>query len=680
MTWSQTQSTNWAKYVFGNTASYTDVQTSISGGNDNTSFSTSGNFHRETNIISDQSNYLRGGIHLNLNHKSSNKKFELQMTNSITIDGNKSPNLANAYSTITLPPNLPLTTNGQPTLWFGNPAMDLSSTTNVQTNNIISSISLSYVILNNLKFKVSGGYNKININQQLLFPLQSQFGPPNYSQFLQNDNESVTMEPQLNYTAKVGNGDLNVLAGGTYEYRTTTGHFFQISDFSNEELMDDFSSGASVDIRNNLYSQYRYVSLFGRVNYNLLNKYIFNLTFRRDGSSRFGPGNQYGNFGSAGAAWLFGEEKWVKNTLPFLSFGKLRTSYGSTGNDQIPDYNYLSTYTSSGRTIQDVGLLAPSRIANANFHLETTKKLEFGLELGILKNRVLLDADYYENRSSDQLVNYTLPAITGFSSYVANLPAVVQNTGWEFDLATINLKNSKLSWTTSFNLTIPRNKLVNFQNFSTSAYSQLYQIGYDITRVHGYQFVGVNPQTGNTIYGDINGNPAQTASAINSNYTIGKTTPNFYGGFSNTVAYKQFSLDIFLQFTSQMAQGGILYSPGQEVNSYAYVVNSWREPGMITNVPKASTIGDYNYPNSSANFFNSSYLRVKNVAISYNLPDEFAKKMNASRVTVFLKAQNLLTFWNKNIPLMDPEAGALTDSKYAIAPTKSLVAGLGFTF
>src|SRR5690606_10326505 len=142
--------------------------------------------------------------------------------------------------------------------------------------------------------------------------------------------------------------------------------------------------------------------------------YILNLTGRRDGSSRFGPGRQFGNFGAVGVAWLFSEEPFLKNSS-FISFGKLRGSYGTTGSDNIGDYQFMGTYTVTGDDYNGVSTLAPSGIANPLFGWEVNKKLEVGLELCLFKNRVSLNTSWYRNRSSNQLIGLPLAATTGFS-------------------------------------------------------------------------------------------------------------------------------------------------------------------------------------------------------------------------------------------------------------------------
>src|SRR5690606_1578194 len=147
---------------------------------------------------------------------------------------------------------------------------------------------------------------------------------------------------------------------------------------------------------------YKYQAFFGRLNFSWKDKYILNLTGRRDGSSRFGTGNRFANFGAVGLAWVFSEDNWVKNSLPFISFGKLRTSYGSTGNDQIGDYQYLNTYSVTGNIYENGTGLQPSRLFNPEFSWERNRKVEAAIEISFWEDRFFLGTSYYHNRSSNQ--------------------------------------------------------------------------------------------------------------------------------------------------------------------------------------------------------------------------------------------------------------------------------------
>jgi TonB-linked SusC/RagA family outer membrane protein len=679
--WSQNESTNFGKYVFGGIGHVSDFQGTISGGDKNTTFSIGGNYHSETTVLKGDNLYRRGGIRYNLQHKSLNEKFSIALSGAFVKDDNRLISPASFESDIFLPPNFPLTTADGSINWsYGiNPLADVKRQSKVKTDNFVTNLVLKYDIFSDLSFNSSFGYNKINIDQIQTFPQSSKnprYSPVSSATFDKSSNQSVIIEPQFNYKKQIKNSTLNVLAGGTFQSSLKEGELIEARNFSNDKLLQNLSSAGSIDGINNSYLQYKNISVFGRINYNFDNKYIINASIRRDGSSRFGPGNQFGTFGAVGGAWLFSQEDFVKNNLLFLSFGKLRASYGIVGNDQIADYQYLSTYTNSGFNYQNISGLQPSRISNADFHWEVNKKLELAVELAFVKDRVLLTVNRYQSRSSNQLVDYAIPTITGFSSYQANLPAVVENTGWEIELNTKNIQQKDFSWSTSFNLTIPKNKLVSFQNFANSSYVNTLVVGQDITRVYGNKLSGIDPNSGNAVYAPV---PGSTPDDLDYYSSIGKQTPDFYGGFGNTLIYKSWQLDIFGQFAKQMARGGINYTPGIFVNNYQYVLNRWQQPGDVTDVPKASTFPDYHYSYSSANFFDASYFRIKNISLSYSFPAHWCSKVGIDRFRIYAQGQNLYTWWHKNNPFLDPESGAYGFSTN-LPPMRSIFFGTQITF
>ena len=683
-TWKNLKNTDWAKYLLGGTGHMTNAGTTVSGGNGGTSFFVSANYHSEKTYLPGNNLYERGSIYGNIQHTSANGKFYLQFSNSLTLDNNKLVNPAAdiAYD-ILLPPNYPVYDDTGNYNWYAgaNPVAEINATANTRTYNIIENLTARYSFTKDFEFKISTGYNRINVDQTQLFPSSSLYpGTPNNTNFGKNSNNTFIVEPQFDYDHQFGNSTLHVLLGGTYQNNNADGESITASNFSSESLMKNLGSAGSYSISNN-YTQYRYASVFGRVNYNIANKYIINATVRRDGSSRFGTDKQFGNFGSIGAAWLWSNEDLVKSGLPFISYGKLRASYGLTGNDQITDYQYLSAYGSSGNIYEGISGLKPSRIANPDFRWETTKKMEFALELGLLKNRVLLNINYYHDLTSDQLIAYSIPSITGFTSYQANLPAVVQNNGWEFELNTKNIQQGKFSWATTFNLTVPKNTLKSFPNLATSSYANTLVIGEDINRIYGYQFAGLD-NTGLALYSSKTG-PASNApySATDAYYTIGKRTPDFYGGIGNTLTYGNWSFDVFGQFAKQMSLGNLVYIPGaQQFNSYVTGLNRWTTANTNTRIPKASTINDYSFFQSSANYFNTSYFRVKNIAVAYALPKTWLGKMGIEQGRIFAQAQNMFTFWNRNNPLLDPESGTFSGTSNNLPPAKSLVIGMQLTF
>jgi TonB-linked SusC/RagA family outer membrane protein len=654
--WSQSKGTDWVKELLGGKGHNTDAQFTVSGGSNGNSFNAGGNFHSESTYLKGDNLYQRGGVHLNFQHTSADSKFYFQFVNSLVLDNNNLSNSPSLGTDIFLPPNYPLyDATGNYNWFYANPVAETKAVSLASTTNVINNIILSYSILPGLTVKTSAGYNTIILKQTQEFPSVSLYpGTPDYTNFGNNSNHTFIVEPQINYAKGFGKSNIAALLGATYQNSVSEGDQIIASSFSSESLMRNFAAAQTYNLSNS-YTQYKYESLFGRITYNYDNKYILNGTVRRDGSSRFGSGNQFGNFGSIGGAWLFGSEPFIKQFVPQISFGKLRASYGLTGNDQITDYQYLSTYRTSGYQYEGVSGLQPGKIANADFHWETTKKLEFGIDLGLFSDRILLTVDYYRNRSSDQLVNYKIPYLTGFNSYQANLPADVQNKGWEFEFTSKNIRSQNFSWTTTFNLTLPKNTLLSFKNLATSSYANTLLIGYDITRIYNIHFIGVDAATGLASYATVPG-----SSSTDPDYytTIGKQTPDFYGGIGNTFTYHRWELEIFGQFARQMVMGGLPYTPGLPTNNYQTILGRWQKSGDETTIPKSSTNEDYNYTTSSANYFESPYFRIKNVALSYALPVKWVSAIKASNCRIYFQGQNLLTFSNKNLPLLDPESGA----------------------
>jgi TonB-linked SusC/RagA family outer membrane protein len=680
MVWDTTKSTDWRKYLLGRTGHVTDVQGTISGGNQNTNFVVGGNFHSETTVLPGDNLYQRRGIHTGLQHTSENHKFYIQFSTSYTSDKNQLSNITSNFTgDLLLPPDFPLyDATRQYNYYLGwNPLADLSAISKTNTDNIIINSLAKYSIAKGLDLKASVGYNKIGINQVMTYPTNSQYqGSTNFTNFGNNTNENIIVEPQIEYQKGFGKSVIDLLVGGTYQSSVKKSEFTQASNFSSDLLLNNIGSATTFSI-SNYNIDYKYVSIFARANYNFDEKYILNVSVRRDGSSRFGPGNQFGNFGAIGAAWIFSSEDWFKQNFSFISYGKFSSSYGLTGNDQITNYQYLSTYGSSGYTYQGVAGIQPSRIANANFHWETTRKLEFAVELGFLKDKILLNVDRYRNRTDDQLVTYAIPYLTGFNTYQANLPATVQNSGWEFEVNTKNFHNSAFSWTTTFNLTIPKNELLRFQNLSTSSYANTLVIGESITRLYGYKFTGLDPTGIPLFQTQSNGVSSSPSSATDQFFTLGKGYPDLYGGIGNTFTYHKWELDIFGQFVRQFGMGGLTYTPGILTNNFAIINDRWQNPGDQTNIPKSSNSYAYYsaYSLSSANFFNTSYFRIKNISLSYTFPTEWLKKNKIQQLRIYLQGQNLFTFWNKNVPIYDPEAGAGTN----IPPMKTLIAGIQIT-
>jgi hypothetical protein len=471
---------------------------------------------------------------------------------------------------------------------------------------------------------------------------------------------------------------VDFLAGSTVQENVTEGLYIVGFGYSNDALLRTISNATSQYSSDN-YGQYHYAALFGRLNYNYENKYVVNLTGRRDGSSNFGPGHQFGNFASIGAAWIFTEENWMKNNLAFLSFGKFRGSYGTTGNDG-PPYAYLTRWSSNGLLpYSGIQPLEPTQHANPNYEWQVNKKLEGAIDLGFFKDRLNLSVVYYRNRVGNQLVPYPTPEFTGFTSVTANSPALVQNDGWEFSSNITILKNKKLRWTFNVNGAINRNRLLAYPNLSLSPYANVYVIGQSLNNIKLLHSTGVDPQTGQYTFKDknhdgvINPNPG-----INSDLCNFNLSPKFTGGFGTALSYKRLQLSLFFNVIKQIGINALsnLY-PGSLKNMPTSVLARWQKPGDITNVARFTTeptTSDENFSISDGTYTDASFIRLQNVSLTYSLAESLTKKMGISGSNLFVHAENLFVITKyKGI---DPE----TQNFGGMPPARVIVGGISFNF
>lgn len=672
--WDTTRYTNWQKLLIGNTATLTNAQASVSGGNTNTQFLVGGGYSKQgTPYIGNYYDEKISG-NANLTHTSSNQRFHLQLGVNYVYDNNKMPTGDFTAPSQNLAPDAPAVYDKYGNLnWqifnggatWANPLASTLENAKAATDNFISSLNLSYQILPGLKLLSSFGYNHDEMQGANYIPAGSQAPPNNSNPFSRSYGlssqtfEKWIVEPQLNYVQNIGRGRLEALVGTTFQQSTTNYYGLVAAGYTSDALITDplAASYVALQVFNDIL--YRYNAVYGRLGYNWDEKYLINLTARRDGSSRFGPGKQYGNFGAVGLGWIFSKENFFLNNLNFISFGKLRGSYGITGNDQITDYQYLSTYSPNGAPYLETTGLNPNGLTNPYFAWEIVKKLQGGIDLGFIKDRIMISAVYYRNRTGNQLVGYTLPYITGFNSVQFNFPAVVQNSGLELTINTVNIKTKDFSWSSSVNLTLPSNKLVAYPNIESSPYTYTYVVGQSLSIRRLWHSTGVDPQTGlyTVATKDPNG-PDFPQDLV----TTKPITQNYYGGFDNKFAYKGLSLDVFIQFVNQLGGSWVSGSQPGTVNQNepTYILNRWQTAGDLTSTQRfgttSSTATAYaNYTASDAMITNTSFVRIKNVALSYELPEAWKTKSHVETMRVYLQCQNLFTI--SKYSGMDPETG-----------------------
>lgn len=687
-TWDPDRYTDWQKEMIGGTSATYNVQLGVSGGNQQTQFLVNGGHSRETTVFPGDFGYKKSSAHLNLNHSSVDGKFKMSFSGNYVVTKNDQPFADLTYQGLNLAPNAPALykENGELN-WapgFDNPLAPLQEMYLNKTNTLTTAGTIGYKLLPGLEIKSAFGFVDVRLEESRTSP-HTRLNPAlgydsSVSSYALNNgyNQSWNIEPQVSWEKSIGGGQFSVLAGGTFQQANSKMLNHSASNFTSNSLIQNIGAAKTIRVSAN-ETDYRYNALFFRLNYNLQGKYLFNLTARRDGSSRFGPGKRFGNFGAAGLAWLFGKEKFISEALPFLSFGKLRSSYGTSGSDQIGDYQFLNTYTTVSQNYQGIIGLKPTRLFNADFSWENNKKLEFAIDLGFLKDRIFFIAAYFRNRSSNQLVGTPLPGITGFTVLNTNLNATVQNTGLELELRTTNLDAGDLHWSSTLNFTLPRNKLVSFPDFESSTYAYDYVIGQSLNMRKLYHSTGVEPQTGLYTFQDYNNDGKITNPEDNKKY-VDLTTGGF-GGIGNLISYRNLELDFVLQLEKRNGiNTGIAWTSlaGNMGSQPVNALKRWQKSTDITNVQRytAGYEGEalnraYLHQSSDAAYADASYIRLKTFSIAYNLKPAWLK---AASCRIYLQGQNLFTI--TNYEGLDPE----TQWMFSLPPLKVFTAGIKLNY
>jgi TonB-linked SusC/RagA family outer membrane protein len=687
-TWDPSRDTDWQQEIAGGTAGITNLEASVSGGSAATQFLAGGSYYKQSGVFIKDFNYSKGSMNLNVSHRSEGERFRASFTAVYTSQANDQPRLDLTRETVKLAPNAPRLYNDDGTLnWenntFSNPLRNLEGSYVMKTNDLVASGALSYEVFDGLKLSANLGYTSTANTETTASP-STRFNPslgvgPEQATLLLSttDRYSWIIEPQVNWQKDLGSGRFDILAGATFQHKEGNQSVLSATGFPSNTLIHNLSSAATVLPLVSDRIQYRYQAFFGRLNYTLHGRYILNLTGRRDGSSRFGPGRQFANFGAIGGAWLFSEEHLFDGSS-LLSFGKLRASYGVTGSDNIGDYQYLDTYTSSGISYGGVTGLQPARLFNPDFAWERNRKLEIAVEAGFWNDRVFVTAGWYRNRSDNQLTGIPLPATTGFPSVQANLNAVVENKGLELTLRTANVETADFSWVTGINLTVQRNRLLKFPNLESSTYAGLYRIGQPLNIRTVYHLEGVDPQTGLYTFRDYDGDGVITGAG--DKQAIADFNPKFFGGLQNQFRYRNVSLDVLFQFVKQQnySTEAFFTMPGTASNQPQSVNDRWQQPGdeashqMFAPASNSAATSAYaKYLESDGVITDASYIRLKNIALSYQLPNSW---LWGATCRIFLEGQNLLTF----TPFRDGDPEFI--SVGYLPPLKVISTGLSLTF
>lgn len=657
LVWDTTRYTDFQKYFWSGLGRETDVETGISGGDRQTTFRISGGYHRQLSIFSYSGADQRGSVQFNLTHKSLDQKLSLSFSNLYSY---AQSDLIGLSGTVTTAPDTPPIFTSSHMLNYAGwvpisdqfPYASLQQPYQSKTGFLNSNMDIKYEVFKGLTASSQIGYGTTHLtnNQnQPIISLDPTTNPKGSAQFGNTNYSTVIFEPQLQYSNTLGKGKLSSLLGGSFQSTSFNGNVISGLGYVNDNLIHSVAN-APIKQASDGFSEYKYDAIFARLNYNWDNKYILNLSARRDGSSRFGPGRQFGNFGAIGAAWIFTEEGWLKDKLSFLSFGKLRGSYGLTGSDAISDYQYLTQWSGS-RVLPYNGVPAyvPIQHANPLLQWQTNRKLEGAINLGFLKDRITIETDWYRNRIGNQLLSFVLPIITGFNSVVANFPATVQNTGWEGTLNAKIIDKKNLTWTFELEFGANRNILLAYPNIQQSPYFGRFVVGQPLNITRVLHYTGVDPLTGQYTFLDKNkdGQIDPYSTDQNNDLFVKDLSIKLDGGFGSDLIYKGWQLSLFFNCRIQTLPSSIYNGvPGTANNNQSVdVLNRWQKPGDKAKFARYTTnptqSDDNFYFNSDGIYSNGSYIRLKNASLSYQFSDKWMKAAGFQNCLIYLRGQNL---------------------------------------
>ncbi|MES2378403.1 MAG: TonB-dependent receptor [Bacteroidota bacterium] len=500
-------------------------------------------------------------------------------------------------------------------------------------------------------------------------------------------NNNVTWNKTFNHVH-----DISILAGYAYQQQIDENSGIQGTQgtFPNDAVEYVTGSTTVVAAPSNSNqagigkSKWNLISYLARANYAYENKYLFTGVVREDGSSRFGANVKFAVFPSASVAWVISQEDFLKS-FTMLSNLKLRLGLGKSGNFSIGNYAPISLLTNDNYTFGNT-LAAGSAIqtpANPLLTWETTNTKEAGLDIGLFNNRLNITLDYYQKVTSGLLYNKPLPLASGFGSVLYNVGSV-SNKGIETEISSINISNKNFQWSSNFNISFNRNKVIALgttnapiSNVTEGSFStQRLMVGQPVSVFWGYRQAGVfkdaadvaaHPENRLTTNGVLVGGPGDYKIqdtngdgkiTVDDQTVLGDPAPKFTYGFSNSINYKSFSLDVLMQgvygnkieFLTARFIGGanLAWNTSEE-----FVLNRWKsaaEPGNglygRTSGGGALAVVGQNETQSDRWLRNGSYLRCRNVTLGYKLPNSIAKRLAMTSLRVFCSAENLFTLTN----------------------------------
>jgi TonB-linked SusC/RagA family outer membrane protein len=668
-----TTNIDWQDEIFfqGKTS---DMQLSFSGGNEKTQFYLSAGLIKSEGIIK-PSEYKRYSFKVNLDHEM--YKW-LSLGSSLNLSNSERSNITDtdpthgqgvimealAYTTPYTPkykPNGDFGTNPHQGGWDNPYAFMYGSKAATRVSNILGNVFAKVTFAKGLSFKTSFGIDAGFQNyDQFDLQAHSEYNRSTGGNAFANTSQQLVWlnENILDYFYSTGKHAITALAGITSQKSTLKSSAMNVQKFPDDNVQT-LNAGALLRSASTNAAEWSLLSYLVRMTYAFDNRYLFSANFRADGSSKFGPSNKFGFFPSASVGWRISQEEFFSG-ISAVNDLKIRVSYGLTGNQNgIGEYSHLGLI-GLGANYPFGGVIYPgsypSTISNKDLKWESTKQTDIGIDLSLFKSRITLTADVYYKNTSDLLVNVNLPTSTGYSSGIQNLGRI-NNKGLEFEIRTTNLSGD-FKWYTDLNFSINRNKVIDIGGkdkimFTAGTIRERGQVtiiteGQPLSVFYGYVSEGVDPQTGDLMYRRTSVSSDYSFSPDSDRVVIGNPNPKFIYGITNDFSYKNFYLSILVQgvYGNDIfnATRLTLEDMEQVKNQSAATLRRWRNPGDITDIPRAEFGNSDNSLVSSRFVEKGTYFRVKSVTLSYDFNSKWLKTAHISSLNVFVSAQNLLTF------------------------------------
>ena len=670
LTWDPNRDIDWQKVLLGSKPNY-NAQFTVSGGTGLTTLLANGSYNNSfagysgvPNDLVSQYKETRTTFSVASATQTADNRFSIRTRMAVSNSNSFLPS-SDLSSLIFLAPNAPdLFAGGQPN-WTGwqvpngnynlpDAVANMVNPSSTTLTSINAGAEISYDIIKQLTLRVSGSYANSAVNGYQVAhsnastvpstrAVYAQFGLLRSSNFYNNQSNNWSTEANLSYTKQLGKHRFNILGGLSFLQNNQTLSSSSVSGYASDVLERTPDGGTAYAPGSNTVDVNKLASVYGQAGYNFNDKYLVNLSGRRDGSSTFGANKQWGNFASVSGAWIFSSEDWLKwlTTNKIFSFGKLRVSYGTTGNPVNSNYQYLANYTTGNNYVYEgIAGLGLARISNPDVQWSTVTKLNGGLDFGFLNDQLTLSADYYRNRTSNMILNGATTAVVGNNFVIANFPGVIQNQGFEASLSYRSATKKAVTWMSSINIAVNHNVLVSFPNIGLLAgYSSTYKVGQSINRVLLSNYGGVDPATG--------------AVAATGGTTQGyNLLPAFSGGFQQQISYKGLSLTLNFEYAKEQGVLNALTNAGATPGAFdanqlsGFFDHRWQKAGDVTNIPAFSTISTYaqvSYYNSAAFFGDISFIHLSNARLNYAVPQPVLRRLKFTAISLFASGSNLFT-------------------------------------